>query len=135
MIPKPDYNTRYLLWKYYIKYYGGDWSSFRFVNLSLLTKLTDKFPAGAIKALCERVITEKRIATNKMKPLTTNEFIMQLAEMIPIKKDDDKLYKNFFDKLPLQKKRVAFFTEGDEDPKNKKDAKGGKDAKGKKGKK
>jgi len=28
-----------------------------------------------------------------MKPLTTNEFIMQLAEMIPINKDDDKLYK------------------------------------------
>jgi len=66
MIPRPDYNTRYLLWKYYIKYYGGDWSSFRFLNLSLLTKLTDKFPAGAIKALCERVITEKRITNVKL---------------------------------------------------------------------
>jgi len=63
MIPKPDYNTRYLLWKHYIKYYGGEWSSFKHVNLSLITKLTDKFPAGAIKALCERVITEKRIST------------------------------------------------------------------------
>jgi len=137
MIPKPDYNTRYLLWKYYIKYYGGEWSSFRYINLSLLTKLTNNYTAGAIKALCERVITEKRITINKMKPLNTQEFIMQIAEMIPINKDDDKLYKNFFEKLPLQKKRIASFSEVDEDPKNKKkDAKGGKnDNKGKKGKK
>jgi SpoVK/Ycf46/Vps4 family AAA+-type ATPase len=58
--PKPDYPSRYALWRDFILKKAPS-SSIRDLNLSLLTRMSHGLSAGTILLVCERVLTERRL--------------------------------------------------------------------------
>ncbi|KAH6596541.1 hypothetical protein BASA61_003469 [Batrachochytrium salamandrivorans] len=103
--PKPDYSSRMLLWEKFITNHCGD--RFPKVNLSMLARMTDGLSAGSIKLVCDRVLTERRIKMVHMRNLETAEFIEQILNLPTENQEEDKLYKDFFEKTPLLKKRAG----------------------------
>ncbi|KAI8853325.1 hypothetical protein BC829DRAFT_6699 [Chytridium lagenaria] len=100
MAPKPDYASRYMMWRSFISAKAG----VKNINLSLLTRMSFGLSAGSILLVCERVLTERRLKLLRFRHLTTNEFAEQLFNLPPINTDEDKLYRDWLEKNPTRKK-------------------------------
>lgn len=87
--PKPDYSSRYTLWREFItrKAPGFD------INYSLLTRMSDGFSPASIEMVCERVLTSRRIRHFRVRPLSTIDFINRLLELPPPNPDESKIFK------------------------------------------
>lgn len=130
LIPRPDYASRYVMWKELIKKNGGEPTNN--LDLSSLAKISDGYTPGHMVQVVNSVLTERRIQQLAKRPLTAAEFVTPLARIDPVFQEEEAALKNWYAKTPLGKKRVkaALGKDGDEDVPTK-DGKGGK----KKGKK
>ncbi|XP_017452394.2 dynein regulatory complex protein 11 isoform X1 [Rattus norvegicus] len=128
LVPRPDYASRYVLWKQIILRNGGEVTNA--LNISCLSKVTDGFTQGQIVHVIKEVLTERRIRQQAHKPLTAIEFITMMTNMNPVYREEEESFKNWYAKTPLGRKRVLSLTVGGGKEKEK-----DKGKKGKKGKK
>uniref|UniRef100_A0A8C0G8G8 IQ motif containing with AAA domain 1 n=1 Tax=Chelonoidis abingdonii TaxID=106734 RepID=A0A8C0G8G8_CHEAB len=134
LIPRPDYASRFVLWKHIILQNGG--AVTKSLSISCLAKVSDGFTQGHIVYAVQTVLSERRLRQMTNKPLTAAEFLSSLARQDPVYKEEEETYKVWYAKTPLGKARARALLEGEEVGKGKgkgKD-KGGKKG-GKKGKK
>ncbi|XP_046295697.1 dynein regulatory complex protein 11 isoform X9 [Marmota monax] len=104
LVPRPDYASRYVLWKQIIQRNGGVLT--KALNISCLAKVTDGFTQGNIVKVVKGVLTDRRIRQQTQKPLTPAEFIPLIAGMNPVYKEEEECFKNWYAKTPLGRKRV-----------------------------
>uniref|UniRef100_A0A4X2KV64 IQ motif containing with AAA domain 1 n=2 Tax=Vombatus ursinus TaxID=29139 RepID=A0A4X2KV64_VOMUR len=91
MIPRPDYASRFVLWKQVIEQAGGNIT--KSLNISCLSKITDGFTQGQIVQVIKSILTDRRIRLQKQKALTAVEFITSLARMDPVYKEEEESFK------------------------------------------
>ncbi|MCI4380514.1 hypothetical protein PGIGA_G00240810 [Pangasianodon gigas] len=130
LIPRPDYASRFVMWKELIRRNGGVVTSA--LDLSSLAKISDGYTQGHMVRVVKEILTERRIRQLAKRPLTAAEFVSPLARIDPVFQDEEEALKSWYAKTPLGKKRAraALGVDGEQDVA----AKGGKDNK-KKGKK
>ncbi|KAI5933321.1 Dynein regulatory complex protein 11 [Manis javanica] len=129
LVPRPDYASRYVLWKQIIQRGGGVITNA--LNVSCLAKVTDGFTQGHIVQVVKGVLTERRLRQQTYKPLTAVEFIAALTSTSPVYQEEEDSFKNWYAKTPMGKKRALASTGGNTE---KDKEKGKKENKGKKGK-
>ncbi|VUZ48711.1 unnamed protein product, partial [Hymenolepis diminuta] len=112
LIPRPDYGTRYLLWKVLIVKNGGKLT--RDLDISSLAKVSDGYTAGMIDRSCKEVLTERRLDLMDKIPLRGSELISPLARIDPVFVEEEEAYKKWYRKTPLGKKREKMMKEEDE---------------------
>ncbi|XP_019378896.1 PREDICTED: IQ and AAA domain-containing protein 1 [Gavialis gangeticus] len=134
LIPRPDYASRFVLWKHIILQNGGSLS--KSPTISCLAKMSDGFTQGHIIYAAQTVLTERRIRQLNKKPLTAVELMGALARQDPVYKEEEDMFKAWYAKTPLGKARAKALMEGEEPGKAKGKGKDkGKDKGKKKGKK
>ncbi|XP_047401724.1 dynein regulatory complex protein 11 isoform X3 [Sciurus carolinensis] len=124
LVPRPDYASRYVLWKQIIQRNGGVLT--KALNISCLAKVTDGFTQGHIVKVVKGVLTDRRIRQQYHKPLTPVEFIPLIAGMNPVYKEEEECFKNWYAKTPLGRKRVLSLTVGGKEKEMEKGKKKGK---------
>ncbi|KAM5155874.1 dynein regulatory complex protein 11 [Callospermophilus lateralis] len=124
LVPRPDYASRYVLWKQIIQRNGGVLT--KALNISCLAKVTDGFTQGNIVKVVKGVLTDRRIRQQIQKPLTPAEFIPLIAGMNPVYKEEEECFKNWYAKTPLGRKRVLSLTVGGREKETEKGKKKGK---------
>ncbi|XP_012580617.1 PREDICTED: IQ and AAA domain-containing protein 1 [Condylura cristata] len=129
LVPRPDYASRYVLWKEIIQHNGGVLSNS--LNVSCLAKVTDGFTPGHMVHVAQSVLTERRLRQQPHKPLTAGEFISALTSMEPVYQEEEDSFKDWYAKTPMGKKRALALTGG----KAEKEKEKGKKKKAKPGKK
>ncbi|XP_059784977.1 dynein regulatory complex protein 11 isoform X4 [Balaenoptera ricei] len=131
LVPRPDYASRYVLWKEIIQRNGGVITGA--LSISCLAKISDGFTQGHIVQVVKEVLTERRIRQQSHKPLTALEFVTSLTSMSPVYQEEEESFKDWYAKTPMGKKR-ALALKGD-NKENEKDKGKEKEKKGKKEKK
>ncbi|KAK1173858.1 dynein regulatory complex protein 11 isoform X1 [Acipenser oxyrinchus oxyrinchus] len=126
LIPRPDYASRYVIWAQLIQKNGGVITSA--LNLSSLAKISDGYTQGHIMKVVKAVLTERRIDQLAKKPLTGAEYVVHLAKIDPVFKEEEEAFKSWYAKTPLGKKRAmaALGKDEEEVEKGKEKGKGGK---------
>jgi len=112
LIPRPDYASRFLLFKELILRNGGRLAPT--LDLSSLAKISDGYTPGHIITAVKHVLTERRVQQLHRKPLTAMEFVTPLARIDPIYKEEEEQFKAFYDKTTMGKKRQLLL-KGDEE--------------------
>ncbi|XP_042301941.1 LOW QUALITY PROTEIN: dynein regulatory complex protein 11 [Sceloporus undulatus] len=142
LVPRPDYASRFVLWKHFIQQNGGVLS--KPLNISCLAHVSDGYTQGHILNAVQAVLTERRLMQLNKKPLVAAEFLTCLAKQDPVYKEEEETFKAWYAKTPLGKARIKSLTENEDTAKGKGKGKGkgkdkGKDKEktkeGKKGKK
>uniref|UniRef100_A0A8D2ZQ37 AAA+ ATPase domain-containing protein n=1 Tax=Scophthalmus maximus TaxID=52904 RepID=A0A8D2ZQ37_SCOMX len=123
LIPRPDYGSRYILWKQLITKQGGEVT--KALDLSSLAKISDGYTPGHMVQVIQSVVTKRRIMQLANRPLTAAEFVAPLAKIDPVFQEEEEAFKNWYAKTPLGKKRIKAATgkEEEEAPIKGKDAK------------
>ncbi|XP_060007194.1 dynein regulatory complex protein 11 [Lagenorhynchus albirostris] len=131
LVPRPDYASRYVLWKEIIQRHGGVITGA--LSVSCLAKITDGFTQGHIVQVVKEVLTERRIRQQSHKPLTALEFIPPLTSMSPVYQEEEESFKDWYAKTPMSKKRALALTgdnkENEKDKGKEKEKKGIKEKK------
>ncbi|XP_027627114.1 dynein regulatory complex protein 11 [Tupaia chinensis] len=104
LVPRPDYASRYVLWKQIIQQNGGVLTNA--LSVSSLAKVTDGFTQGHIVEVVRSVLTDRRIRQQAHKPLTASEFITVITSMDPVYKEEEDSFKEWYAKTPLGKRRA-----------------------------
>ncbi|XP_056132113.1 dynein regulatory complex protein 11 isoform X2 [Lampris incognitus] len=113
LIPRPDYGSRYVIWKQLIRKNGGEVTSA--LDLSSLAKISDGYTQGHMVQVIGGVLTERRISQQAVRPLTAAEFAPLLAKIDPVLLYEEEALKNWYAKTPLGKKRVKAATGKEEE--------------------
>ncbi|XP_010080956.1 PREDICTED: IQ and AAA domain-containing protein 1 [Pterocles gutturalis] len=103
LIPRPDYASRFVLWKHIILQSGGEITNA--LNISCLAKLSDGFTQGHIVQAVQAVLSELRLLQMTRKPLSTDEFVTSLAMQDPVYKEEEETFKAWYAKTPLGRAR------------------------------
>ncbi|XP_075009883.1 dynein regulatory complex protein 11 [Calonectris borealis] len=127
LIPRPDYASRFVLWKHIILQNGGAITNL--LNISCLAKVSDGFTQGHIVQAVQAVLTELRLLQMTRKPLRTAEFMTSLARQDPVYKEEEETFKVWYTKTPLGKARTRALADSEKAGKGK--TKEGKKGKGK----
>ncbi|XP_059023615.1 dynein regulatory complex protein 11 isoform X2 [Mustela lutreola] len=131
LVPRPDYASRFVLWKQIIQRNGGIITNA--LNISCLAKITDGFTQGHIVEVVKGVLTDRRIRQQNYKPLMAAEFIAMLTSMSPVYQEEEESFKDWYAKTPMGKKRALALmggnTEKEKDKGKKKEKKGKKEKK------
>nr|XP_004610952.1 unnamed protein product [Sorex araneus] len=132
LVPRPDYASRYVLWKEAIQRHGGVLTGA--LNISCLAKVTDGFTQGHIVQVVKAALTDRRLRQQERKPLAASEFIAAMTSMVPVYQEEEESFKAWYAKTPLGRKRaLALLGPGlDRDKDAGKDKKGAKEKKKKK---
>ncbi|XP_053925727.1 dynein regulatory complex protein 11 [Cuculus canorus] len=125
LIPKPNYASRYVLWKHIILQNGGEITNS--LNLSCLTKVSDGFTQGHIVQAVQAVLTELRLLQMSRRPLRASEFIATLAKQDPVYREEEDSFQAWYAKTPLGRARIKALANSEKAEKGK--------TKGNKGKK
>ncbi|XP_051930873.1 dynein regulatory complex protein 11 isoform X1 [Hippocampus zosterae] len=112
LIPRPDYGSRYVLWKHLIEKHGGKITSA--LDISSLTKISDGYTPGHMIQAIQQVITKRRILLQEKRPLTAIEFVAPLAKFSPVFQEEEEALKKWYAKTPLGKKRIKAAAEREE---------------------
>ncbi|XP_064308233.1 dynein regulatory complex protein 11 isoform X1 [Phalacrocorax carbo] len=104
LIPRPDYASRFVLWKHIILQNGGTITNL--LNISCLAKVSDGFTQGHIVHAVQAVLSELRLLQMTRKPLRTAEFVTSLARQDPVYKEEEETFKVWYAKTPLGKARI-----------------------------
>uniref|UniRef100_A0A8B9Z2Z0 IQ motif containing with AAA domain 1 n=1 Tax=Buteo japonicus TaxID=224669 RepID=A0A8B9Z2Z0_9AVES len=91
LIPRPDYASRFVLWKHIILQNGGTITNL--LNISCLAKVSDGFTQGHIIQAVQAVLSELRLLQMTRKPLRTAEFMTSLARQDPVYKEEEETFK------------------------------------------
>ncbi|XP_058246576.1 dynein regulatory complex protein 11 isoform X2 [Hemibagrus wyckioides] len=115
LIPRPDYASRFVMWKELIRRNSGVVTSA--LDLSSLAKISDGYTQGHMLRVVKGILTERRIRQLAKRPLTAAEFVTPLAEIDPVFQDEEEALKSWYAKTPLGKKRAraALGMDGEED--------------------
>ncbi|KAJ7377930.1 Dynein regulatory complex protein 11 [Desmophyllum pertusum] len=125
LLPRPDYASRFLLWKTLVTRCGGRVTEA--LDASSLAKITDGYTPGHMVQAIQQILTERRIQQLSKRPISAVEFVAPLARIDPIYKEEEEAFKTWYGKTPLGKKRAKAAAGDDEgDKKGKKGKKGGK---------
>ncbi|KAM4836385.1 dynein regulatory complex protein 11 isoform 2-T2 [Thomomys bottae] len=124
LVPRPDYASRYVLWKKIIQQQRGVLNNG--LNISCLAKVTDGFTQGHIVEVVKTVLTDRRIRQQGRKPLTAVEFITAMASMSPVYREEEESFKNWYAKTPLGKRRLSALNIGGKEKERPKGKKKGK---------
>uniref|UniRef100_A0A8B9TV14 IQ motif containing with AAA domain 1 n=1 Tax=Anas platyrhynchos TaxID=8839 RepID=A0A8B9TV14_ANAPL len=81
MIPRPDYASRFVLWKHIIQQNGGVITNL--LNISCLAKVSDGFTQGHIVQVVRAVLSELRLLQMPRKPLRTD----------PVYREEEETFK------------------------------------------
>uniref|UniRef100_A0A8C2YCQ8 IQ motif containing with AAA domain 1 n=1 Tax=Coturnix japonica TaxID=93934 RepID=A0A8C2YCQ8_COTJA len=104
LIPRPDYASRFVLWKHIITQHGGEIT--KLLNISCLAKLSDGFTQGRIVQAVQAVLSELRLLQMARKPLRTDEFLTPLASLEPVYIEEEETFKAWYTKTPLGRARI-----------------------------
>ena len=108
-----------MLWRTLILRHGGTLTdAFDLQTISWICK-TAGYTAGAIDAVVQKVLTQRRLQRMAIKPLSHAEFVPHLAKVDPVFKDEYEQFQAWSTKNNPQGKQ-------EEKPKKEKAAKGGK---------
>uniref|UniRef100_A0A8C3AYE7 Zgc:153738 n=1 Tax=Cyclopterus lumpus TaxID=8103 RepID=A0A8C3AYE7_CYCLU len=113
LIPRPDYGSRYMLWKQLIRKQGGDVT--RALDLSSLAKISDGYTPGHMVQVVQSIVTKRRILQQANRPLSATEFVAPLAKIDPVFQQEEEALKNWYAKTPLGKKRIKAATGKEEE--------------------
>ncbi|KAK2907901.1 dynein regulatory complex protein 11 [Channa argus] len=113
LIPRPDYGSRYILWKQLIKKQGGEVT--KSLDLGSLVKISDGYTPGHMVQVIQSVVTMRRILQQANRPLNAAEFVAPLAKIDPVFQEEEEALKNWYAKTPLGKKRVKAATEKEDE--------------------
>ncbi|XP_053218774.1 dynein regulatory complex protein 11 [Podarcis raffonei] len=133
LVPRPDYASRFVLWKHVIEQNGGVFS--KNLNISCLAQVSDGYTQGHIVKAVQSVLTERRLMQLNKKPLTAAEFLVCLARQDPVYKEEEETYKAWYARTPLGKARIKSLTVNEDTGKGKGKGKDKGKEKKKKGKK
>ncbi|XP_021254470.1 IQ and AAA domain-containing protein 1 isoform X2 [Numida meleagris] len=103
LIPRPDYASRFVLWKHTITQHGGEIT--KLLSISCLAKLSDGFTQGRIVQTVQAVLSELRLLQMSRKPLHTAEFLTLLASQDPVYNEEEEMFKAWYAKTPLGRAR------------------------------
>ncbi|XP_052531853.1 dynein regulatory complex protein 11 [Tympanuchus pallidicinctus] len=103
LIPRPDYASRFALWKHAITQRGGEIT--KLLSISCLAKLSDGFTQGCIVRAVQAVLSELRLLQMARKPLCTAEFLTPLASQDPVYNEEEETFKAWYAKTPLGRAR------------------------------
>ncbi|XP_067154802.1 dynein regulatory complex protein 11 [Apteryx mantelli] len=117
LIPRPDYASRFVLWKHIILQNGGIFT--KTLNISCLAKLSDGFTQGHILQAVQTVLSKRRILQMTKKPLTAVEFMTALARQDPVYKEEEETFKAWYAETPLGKARIKALAGSEEAGKGK----------------
>uniref|UniRef100_G1T2W9 IQ motif containing with AAA domain 1 n=1 Tax=Oryctolagus cuniculus TaxID=9986 RepID=G1T2W9_RABIT len=112
LVPRPDYASRYVLWKQVIQRLGGVLTNA--LNISCLAKVTDGFTQGHVVEVVQSVLSEQRIRQQGRRPLTAGEFIAAITSMNPVYKEEEESFKDWYARTPLGKRRALALMGGTE---------------------
>ncbi|KAM6259772.1 dynein regulatory complex protein 11 isoform 2-T2 [Spheniscus humboldti] len=126
LIPRPDYASRFVLWKHIILQNGGAITNL--LNISCLAKVSDGFTQGHIIQAVQAVLSELRLLQMTRKPLRTAEFMTSLARQDPVYREEEEILKAWYAKTQLGKVRIRALADSEKAGK-------GKTKEGNKGKK
>nr|XP_020658042.1 IQ and AAA domain-containing protein 1 isoform X4 [Pogona vitticeps] len=117
LVPRPDYASRFVLWKHFILQNGG--RLFKQLNISCLAQVSDGYTQGHILKAVQAVLTERRLMQLNKKPLAAVEFLTCLAKQNPVYKEEEEMFKAWYAKTPLGKARIKSMTEKEDTGKGK----------------
>ncbi|XP_074885290.1 dynein regulatory complex protein 11 [Buteo buteo] len=117
LIPRPDYASRFVLWKHIILQNGGTITNL--LNISCLAKVSDGFTQGHIIQAVQAVLSELRLLQMTRKPLRTAEFMTSLARQDPVYKEEEETFKAWYAKTPLGKARIKALADSEKAEKGK----------------
>ncbi|KAJ8279351.1 hypothetical protein COCON_G00064170 [Conger conger] len=104
LIPRPDYASRYVMWKQIIMKNGGEVT--KMLDLSSLAKISDGYTQSHMVQVVQSVLTDRRIQQLSKRPLTASEFVKPLAKTDPVFQDEEEAFKNWYAKTPQGRKRA-----------------------------
>ncbi|GAB1289471.1 IQ and AAA domain-containing protein 1-like [Apodemus speciosus] len=115
-IPRPDYASRYVLWKRMIEKQGMGLQLTPSLDISALARVSDGYTPGHILQSIQSVLTERRLLQLTKRPLVASEFVGHLAKLDPVYREEEETLKLFptswekewFFKTPLGKKNMKF---------------------------
>ncbi|XP_031236038.1 IQ and AAA domain-containing protein 1-like isoform X2 [Mastomys coucha] len=107
-LPRPDYASRYVLWKRMIEKQGMGIQLTPSLDVSALARVSDGYTPGHILQSVQSVLTERRLLQLTKKPLVASEFVGHLARLNPVYREEEESLKEWFYKTPLGKKNMKF---------------------------
>ncbi|XP_052028981.1 IQ and AAA domain-containing protein 1-like [Apodemus sylvaticus] len=107
-IPRPDYASRYVLWKRMIESQGMGVQLTPSLDISALARVSDGYTPGHILQSIQSVLTERRLLQLTKRPLVASEFVGHLAKLDPVYREEEETLKEWFFKTPLGKKNMKF---------------------------
>ncbi|XP_034375309.1 IQ and AAA domain-containing protein 1-like [Arvicanthis niloticus] len=110
-IPRPDYASRYVLWKRMIENQGMGVQLTPSLDISALARVSDGYTPGHILQSVQSVLTERRLLQLTKRPLVASEFVGHLAKLNPVYREEEESLKEWFFKTPLGKKNMKFTKE------------------------
>ncbi|XP_040593044.1 IQ and AAA domain-containing protein 1-like isoform X2 [Mesocricetus auratus] len=105
-IPRPDYASRYVLWKRMVEKRGTE--LIQSLDISALSRVSDGYTPGHILQAIQSVLTERRLLQLSKRPLVASEFVGHLAKLDPVYREEEESLKEWYFKTPLGKKNMKF---------------------------
>ncbi|XP_070472926.1 IQ and AAA domain-containing protein 1-like [Equus przewalskii] len=110
-MPRPDYASRYVLWKQMIEAQGVQMA--QSLDVSALAKVSDGYTPGHILHAIRSVLTQRRLLQLSKRPLVASEFLGHLAKLEPVYREEEESLKDWYFKTPLGKKRMKLSKDQD----------------------
>ncbi|XP_012882671.1 PREDICTED: IQ and AAA domain-containing protein 1-like [Dipodomys ordii] len=105
-ISRPDYASRYVLWKHMIQAQGVRVT--QSLDISGLARVSDGYTPSHILQVIQTVLTDRRLLQVSKRPLVASEFVEQLGKLDPVYKEEEETLKDWYFKTPLGKKYMQF---------------------------
>ncbi|XP_003501340.1 IQ and AAA domain-containing protein 1-like [Cricetulus griseus] len=112
-MPRPDYASRYVLWKHMIEKRGTQLT--QSLDISALSRVSDGYTPGHILQAIQSVLTDRRLMQVPKKPLVASEFVGHLAKLDPVYREEEEILKDWYFKTPLGKKNMKFIKDQQEE--------------------
>uniref|UniRef100_A0A8C9UUD4 IQ motif containing with AAA domain 1 like n=1 Tax=Spermophilus dauricus TaxID=99837 RepID=A0A8C9UUD4_SPEDA len=107
LVPRPDYASRYVLWKHMIEARGAQVT--QSLDISALAKVSDGYTTGHIFQATHSVLNEWRLLQLSKRPLVASEFLGHLAKLDPVYREEEESLKEWYFKTPLGKKSLKIY--------------------------
>ncbi|XP_021515421.1 IQ and AAA domain-containing protein 1-like [Meriones unguiculatus] len=107
-LPRPDYASRYVLWKRLLEKRRPGTQLGQNLDISALSRVSDGYTAGRILHAIQLTLTERRLFLMSKRPLVASEFVGHLARMDPVYREEEESLKEWFFNTPLAKKNIKF---------------------------
>ncbi|XP_056633947.1 dynein regulatory complex protein 11 [Diorhabda sublineata] len=103
MIPPPNYSSRYIAWSKLLgEYMPVNWQ----FDIGLMTRISDAYTIGSIISTIKEVMTVKRMLQLRIHPLSPLELVNALSKRIPIYKEEEDCFEQWWSKVPIVRKRA-----------------------------